>query len=68
MDMATNIGEICSREVIFGMRDMPVAEAAKLMRHHHVGSIEIVGPLNGGKRLPIGIVSREQAHEAAARR
>lgn len=55
--MATNIGEICSREVVFGTRDMTVAEAAKLMRQHHVGCLVIVDQLNGGKRLPVGIVT-----------
>jgi CBS domain-containing protein len=55
--MATNIGEICSREVVFGTREMTIAEAARLMRQHHVGSIVVVEQLNGGKRLPIGIVT-----------
>ena len=55
--MATTIGEICNREVVFATRDMTVAAAAKLMRHHHVGSLVVVDQLNGGKRLPIGIVT-----------
>ena len=55
--MATNIGEICTREVVFGTREMPVVEAARLMRQHHVGSVVIVEHLNGGKRLPVGIVT-----------
>lgn len=55
--MATNIGEICTREVVFGTREMTVTEAARLMRQHHVGSIVIVEHLNGGKRLPVGIVT-----------
>ena len=55
--MATNIGEICTREVVFGTREMTVTEAAKLMREHHVGSIVIVEHLNGGKRIPVGIVT-----------
>jgi CBS domain-containing protein len=55
--MATNIGEICSREVVFGTREMTITEASKLMREHHVGSIVIVEHLNGGKRLPVGIVT-----------
>ncbi len=55
--MATHIGEICSREVVFATRDMTVAAAAKLMRHHHVGSLVVVDQLNGGKRLPVGIVT-----------
>lgn len=55
--MATNVGEICSREVVFGTRETTVAAAAKLMRHHHVGSLVIVEQLNGGKRLPVRIVT-----------
>jgi CBS domain-containing protein len=55
--MATSIGEICSREVVFATREMTVATAAKLMRHHHVGSLVVVEQMNGGKRLPVGIVT-----------
>ena len=55
--MATAIGEICSREVVYGMRETTVVAAAELMRRHHVGSLVIVEQLNGGKRLPIGIVT-----------
>jgi CBS domain-containing protein len=56
-DMATSIGDICNREVAYATRDMTVAAAAKLMRHHHVGSLVVVDQLNGGRRLPIGIVT-----------
>jgi CBS domain-containing protein len=55
--MATHVGEICSREVVYGTREMTVAAAAKLMRQHHVGSLVIADELNGGKRLPVGIVT-----------
>ena len=55
--MSTQVGEICSREVVFGTRETTVAAAAKLMRHHHVGSLVVVEQLNGGKRLPVGIVT-----------
>lgn len=55
--MATQVGEICSREVVFGTRETTVAAAAKLMRQHHVGCLVIVEELNGGKRLPVGIVT-----------
>jgi CBS domain-containing protein len=56
-DMATSIGEICSREVVFATRDMTVRAAARLMRHHHVGSLVVVEEMNGGRRLPVGIVT-----------
>lgn len=40
--MATTIGEICNREVIITMPDSTVADAAKLMREQHVGSIVVL--------------------------
>lgn len=52
-----NIGGICSRDVVFTTRDTTVSAAAKLMREHHVGSIVVVEQMNGGKRLPLGIVT-----------
>ena len=55
--MATSIGEVCSRQVAYATRDMTVAGAAKLMRHHHVGSLVVVDQMNGSKRLPVGIVT-----------
>jgi len=53
----TTIGGICIRDVIFTTRDTTVAAAAKLMRENHVGSIVVVEQMNGGKRLPVGIVT-----------
>lgn len=55
--MATKIGEICSREVVFAERDTTVAAAAKLMRQHHVGSLVVVDQTDGGPRIPVGIVT-----------
>jgi CBS domain-containing protein len=52
-----NIGEICNRRVVIAGRETTVAEAAKLMRQHHVGSIVIVEQVNGARRLPVGIVT-----------
>jgi CBS domain-containing protein len=34
-----------------------VAAAAKLMRYGHIGSLVVVEQMNGGKRIPIGIVT-----------
>jgi len=50
------IGEICNREVAFAERETTINAAAKLMRHHHVGSLVIVDDLSG-KRVPVGIVT-----------
>ncbi len=50
------IGEICNREVVIAERSMDVAEAARLMRQHHVGTLVIVEGLEG-RRRPVGIVT-----------
>ena len=54
--MAT-IASICNRDVAFTTRETTVAAAAKLMRHGHVGSLVVVEQINGGKRVPVGIVT-----------
>ena len=54
--MAT-IASICNRDVAFTTRETTVAAAAKLMRHGHVGSLVVVEKLNGGKRMPVGIIT-----------
>jgi CBS domain-containing protein len=52
-----SIGEICTRETVFTTRDTTVATAARLMRHHHVGTLVVVEQMNGGRRVPVGIVT-----------
>ena len=42
------------RDVIVGTSEMTVAAAAKLMRHHHVGSLVIVDRVKGGLGIPLG--------------
>ena len=37
--------------------DISVAAAAKLMRHHHVGTVVIMETMNDGLGTPIGIVT-----------
>lgn len=54
--MATTVGQICNREVVYATRETTVAAAAKLMRHYHVGSLVVVDEANGG-RVPVGIVT-----------
>lgn len=51
-----NIGEICTRTVVFCTPDTAVREAARLMREHHVGDLIVVEE-RGGKRTPIGLVT-----------
>jgi len=53
----TTIGAVCSRDVVFTTRDATVAATAKLMRQNHVGCIVVVEQLNGGRRLPVGMVT-----------
>ena len=51
------IGEICNRDVVVASRDMTVAAAAQLMRHDHVGTLVVCDRLDGGRRVPVGIVT-----------
>jgi CBS-domain-containing membrane protein len=51
-----NAGELCSRIVVFAERDMGLAEAARLMRDHHVGSL-VVGDETTGGRVPVGMLT-----------
>jgi len=53
--MAT-VGEICNREVVVTTRDTTVADAARLMRDHHVGSLIVAEPRDGAQ-YPVGIVT-----------
>ena len=50
------IGEICNREVVVVTRDATAAEAARLMRKHHVGDVVVVME-EGGLRTPVGILT-----------
>jgi CBS domain-containing protein len=56
-----SIGEICTRVTVVTTRETTVAEAARLMRQHHVGSLVVVDQVNGGKRVPVGIVTDRDA-------
>ncbi len=51
-----SIGEICNRKVVVMQREETIAEAAKLMRDQHVGSVLVVDEQDG-KRVPVGIVT-----------
>jgi CBS domain-containing protein len=55
------IGEICTRETVITTRETTVAAAAQLMRQHHVGTLVVVDQVNGGKRVPVGIVTDRDA-------
>jgi CBS domain-containing protein len=51
------IGELCNREVIVARAETSVAEAARLMRHYHVGSLVMVNTSAGGGTVPVGIAT-----------
>ena len=53
----TTIASICNRSVAFTTRETTVVAAAKLMRHGHIGSLVVVEQMNGGRRIPVGIVT-----------
>jgi CBS domain-containing protein len=50
------IGELCTREVVYIGRNESAAEAARLMRKHHVGSLVVLDP-PGADARPAGIVT-----------
>lgn len=50
------IGEICNREVVVVSPDASVLDAAKLMRHNHVGDVLVIEERDG-RRVPVGIVT-----------
>lgn len=50
------VGEICSREVVFGRRHDSIQEIAQLMRENHVGDLIIVDE-EEGQRTPVGIIT-----------
>lgn len=52
----TTAGEICNRDVVHAHRDTPVAEAARLMREHHVGDLVVLDGREG-EQTPVGIVT-----------
>lgn len=50
------IGEICTREVVYVGRNDSAAEAARLLRQHHVGCLVVVDPPGAGGK-PVGVVT-----------
>lgn len=62
-----NVGEICTRTVVFSTEDMTLKEAAELMRREHVGSLIVVREADAG-RIVVGILTdRDIAIVAMAR-
>lgn len=51
-----NVGNVCSRTVIFVDKDESVRQAAGLMRQYHVGDLVVIDAANP-LRTPIGMVT-----------
>ena len=49
-------GEFCNREVVVIQKEASVAQAAALMREHHVGSVVVVDVL-GARGRPLGVLT-----------
>lgn len=50
------VGELCNRDVVISDRNDRISDAAKLMRHHHVGDVVVVEE-RSGKYFPVGILT-----------
>jgi len=62
-----NIGEICTREIVFTDRGASLQEAAELMRERHVGTLLVTGDSGDGPQV-VGIVTdRDVVVDAVAR-
>lgn len=54
--MRFEVGTVASRVVVTATREMPVAEAARLMREQHVGALVVVAAAADGAQ-PVGLVT-----------
>jgi CBS domain-containing protein len=52
----TTLGQICRRDVVVTTRDTTVADAARLMRDRHVGTLVVAEKREGSER-PVGIIT-----------
>jgi len=51
------IGDVCVRDVVVVSANTTAREAAKLMAENHVGSLVVVRQEQGGRAVPVGIVT-----------
>lgn len=56
MSAPMSAGDVCTRSVVIVATDTPVADAAALMRTHHVGCLVAVRETPAGN-VPVGIVT-----------
>ena len=50
------IGQYCNRQIISVARETSVAQAAVLMREHHVGTVIVADDVSS-RRVPVGIIT-----------
>jgi CBS domain-containing protein len=51
-----SISEFATHNVVCASRDTTALEAARLMRHHHIGDLVVVDETDGARK-PVGIVT-----------
>jgi len=51
-----NAGDVCTRHVTFVYKSMPIGDAARLMREHHVGCVVVVEEV-GQARVVVGMLT-----------
>lgn len=56
MNHALSAGDLCTRFVVIAHRDLPLHEAARLMRLQHVGCLVVVDETPSG-RIPAGLLT-----------
>jgi CBS domain-containing protein len=67
MDELITAGEICNRSVVFATGEMPVNEAARLMREEHVGSLVVIEETARGRVVAGILTDRDIAIAVVAR-
>ena len=55
--LSLTAGDLCTRTVAFTDAGMQLAEAARLMRKHHVGSLVVVQERSPAERLVVGMIT-----------
>jgi len=56
MNRSMTAGDACNRQVVAASRDMPLGEAARVMRECHVGSLVVVEETGAG-RVVVGMLT-----------
>jgi len=56
MNSSLTAGDVCNRQVIFARRNMPLNDAARLMRERHVGCLVVVEDTGAGS-IVVGMLT-----------